>query len=249
MNDGRNEESINNLNNILRRAQQVGIGGNENILDNTNPFTLLSTFKREFKKVIYSNKCFSISALIISVLLGFFFYTVKSKRFEIESLESEEMVFIYFLAYLTITIITWNFYLFICLVVSQLEHNKIKTFSVLTADILYFNPFLFTFMIYYYNKSFLLTTVDIFAWLLVASHYFINFCFTVNLSKHASLKISQITNFALPENQILIAKIRLNYFMLIGCNFLFSAFVKWVIYDTDFMYKYFILLKVMFLFT
>jgi hypothetical protein len=247
--EGNNDNHPNNpepmgqsLNNLVRRAMTLQQNNNENSFS-SNFYVL----KREFKQLIYSARCFSISGVILIILLLALIVAISKNQYTLESLESEEMVFIYFLIYLIVTILTWNIYLFFSIVVGNTEYTKTKNDVVVTADVLYFNPILFTFMIFYYNRTFVQTSFDILAWLVISSHYFINFCFSVNLHKYTALKISQITNFALKDNSLFLFKIRANYVLLTLTNFVFSYIIRLVIKDTEFMYKYFILLKVNFI--
>jgi hypothetical protein len=241
--DGNNEEN-NNQGEILRRLIQSQQNGNSGEVLNYNIPTLIN----EFEQVIYSNKCFPISAMILSVLTFFLAYSVKKKDWEIELLESEEMAFIYFLIFLIIAILTWNFYLAMNLLIGNTRYNKVKANVIIFADSLYFNPIIFTFMIYYYDRSFLQTSFDILFVLIITTHYYTIFYFTINLFKHAEFKISQITNFMLDENKTLLLRLRINFLALGLCNFIFSYFVKLAVKETDFMYKYFILLKGVYLF-
>ena len=225
------------INNLLRRAMvlrdpQSGIAYN------------FYSIKREFKQMIYSSKCFALSSVFCILIFLIFYFSSRNMNITIETLESEEMSFIYFLIFLFVSIFSWNFYLFFSLVIARSEYIKLKSDSILTADLLYFNPILFTFMIFYYNRSFIQTSFDVFAWMMISSQYFINFCYSVHLYKFANYKISQITNFMSNTHKLLMWKIRINYTILIISNISLSYLLKIGIKDTEFMYKYFVLLKV-----
>jgi hypothetical protein len=247
MNDGRNEDSINSRNNILRRLSQSQAGSNlENIegLDQMDIMSKLCSISHEFKQLIYNHKCFSVSGVLFTFLIVFLSFSINRGNWEIESLESEDMAWLYFLLYLAGSVLTWNFYLGVNLLIGRTRNIKSNADVIILADTLYFNPLLATFMAYFYDKAFLQTSFDAFVYLVITTHYFISFCFTINLYKHTDRAISEITNFSLPENTYMINRSRVNYVALAISNLTFTFFLKMAIRETDFMYKYFLILKV-----
>lgn len=229
-----------NLNNLIRRAMNTQVR-----LDEADYMTTrFLNLRREFKQIIFSKKCFLFSSILSIILITCLYFTIRRMDITIASLESDEMGYVYLLLFSIIMLFTWNFYLLIIHVFLKFEYSKMKTNDILTADILYFNPLLFTLMIFYFNRSYVRTSFDSFAWMIISSQYFINFYYTAQLYKYANKKISQITNLMLEDNTYILYRIRLSYFFLCAVNILLTYTLKVVIDDTDFMYKYFILLKV-----
>lgn len=231
--EGNNE----NINSLVRRAMEL----------REEPRTFASNFysiKREFKHIIYSKRFFIISSLLLIIFLILFRFVSKELNITLETLESEDMFILYFLIYIILSIVTWNFYLLFSAFLTKSHYTKSKSDLILTADLLYFNPILFTFMIFYYNNTFVKTTFDVFAWMMISTQYFINYCFSLHLYKFTNYKISQITNFMSPENKYLMIRLRLNYAILVISNLIFSYLLDVGIKETEFMYKYFVLLKV-----
>jgi hypothetical protein len=235
------EANNENINSLIRRAMEL----------RDEPRTFVSSFyniKKEFKHLIYSRKFFIVSAIFLIIFAILFKMATNDLSITIESLESEDMCLIYFLIFTITSIVTWNFYLLFSVFITKSQFIKLKTDLILTADLLYFNPILYTFMIFYYNNTFIKTSFDVFAWMMISSQYFINYCFSVHLFKHANYKISQITNYMSPENKRIMYRFRINYTILLFSNIIFSYILKVGIKDTDFMYKYFVLIKGVYLF-
>jgi hypothetical protein len=215
-------------------------------INNANRTINFTNMIREFKQFIYTSKCFSTSGLILSFITITLSYVINRRDWEIESLENNDMLFLYIILYFLVTIATWNLYLLINLLIADTKHIKGSTDIFITTDILYFNPIMFTYLTYYYDNTFLYTSFDVLIWLVITTHYFINFCFTINLFKYADNEISKITDLTPNTNKNMLIRMRINYIILVICNILFTFCVRIAIKDTDFMFKFFILVKVNF---
>jgi hypothetical protein len=235
------EASNQNINNMIRRATNVG-------QEDRSMSSITINLKKIIRELIYSKKFFFVSFFFVVIFFIFLKIVSNEVIVTLQILESQDMIFIYFTIFAITSFITWSFFLMFSVFVSRAHYVKSKSDLILTVDLLYFNPILFTFMIYYYNSSFVGTSFDIFAWIMISTQYFINFCFSILLFKYANYRISQITNFSSPENKFIIYRFRLNYFVLIVSNIAFSYMINLGIKETNFMYKYFILLKGLYLF-
>jgi hypothetical protein len=243
-----------NIQQFARRAMdlraQMGIETSSVDVLKSN-FTL-----KNFKEIIFSDICFLFSAVFLFTFfipIYFLFMNIPEEKFTISYLESDEMNPIFVLLFICIFIILWNVYVFISIIICRINliefsSNTQKPNEITTADLIYFNPVIFCYIVYFFNPNYFRTGFDVFCWALFATMYFLNFMFTVKIFSYSNLKINSITNTLLPENNTLILKIRLNYFFLFLINVLSTILIKNLIDETNFMFKYFLIFKVIMIF-
>ena len=227
------------------RAQMVRETSTADLLKSV--FTL-----KNLKEIIFSEVCFLFSALFLFTFfmpLYYLFMNIPEDKFTISYLESDEMNPIFILLFICIFLILWNMYVFISIIICRINliefsSNTQKPNEITTADLIYFNPVIFCYIVYFFNQNYFRTGFDIFSWALFSTAYFLNFMFTVKIYTYSNLKINSITNTLLPENNTLIFKIRINYFFLMLINVLSTIIIKNVIDETNFMFKYFLVFKV-----
>ncbi len=206
-----------------------------------------------FKYALFSPLCFLFSLCLIMILftgLHYHFYNIPSEKFTLGFLEHEEMNVIYVYIFLVFSILTWNFFLFFITIVFRCEFADLiytaenKTPDLNISDLLYFNPVVFCFLVYYHNPAYFKSGLDTLFWAFFSNFMYINFCFSVSLYKFGKIRVSQISNTLLDENIKLIRKIRISYFFLFltTLGVVYSLLV--LIEEADWAFRYIFVFKV-----
>ena len=249
-----NETSPAELLSLIRSSQSNSQSQTRNLQNQT------STSRTERIRFLLNTKiCFLISSVInivLSLAILLLFYTQSDPEISLDSLEDDGMFLIYTLIFIFSFISLWNIFLFISLTIFGLnftevnleDTNKYKS-TILFIDVLYFNPGVYSVLIYTFYKNFFPTNLDLLTWNLISAFYFLNFVFSFKLFFYTKLKVKYIThkNFydghgnkiKLPFN-----KIRCNELVLIIINLIFLYFISQAIRDTDITHKYLLMGKV-----
>jgi len=226
----------NNLQNLLREARDLRRNQNE---ENEGGFF------SDLYEIIFS-KSFLFISLFVQIIIFFSFHLILTENeFDISSLESDEMIVPYVLTFVTLLSFSWNCYLIIFMLTTNLE-NIIQDINHISNDIpkVYFNPLFFILIISSVNKKFITSSLDIFILLTISSEYALNLFF-VNLHfSHFNRKIKSIMNFALFNNTYLMIKNRIGFLLMGLINITFSIFLYNIINETSIIYKYLVLFKV-----
>jgi len=161
-------------------------------------------------------------------------------------LENEDMYINYLLINILIFILSWDFYLLMQNFVfhSSPQIREENKNSLKLKEILLFSPFWMYCVIKYSVPNYLSTIFDGFFIVFVSIQYKINFIFSLRLYKFINNKINNITNFHLGENKELMNKMRIHFMILILYNLLFISFLYLFLGESDLLYKFIILNKV-----
>jgi hypothetical protein len=210
-----------NFNETLNQLQQI----NQNIQENARRALELRLQDQEwnvikkifsvksFKYLMFSPLCFLFSLLIVLILitgLHFHFTNIPAEKFTLSYLENEEMNTIYVYIFFILSIFTWNMFLFLITIIFKCKfdeliwspHNKNPDLNI--SDLIYFNPVVFCFVIYFHNSNYFKSGLESLFWAFFSYFMYIDFCFTVSLYKFVKIIISQISNTLLEENLKLI---------------------------------------------
>lgn len=206
---------------------------------------------KNFKYMMHSAYFFLFSSLIFSIFAPGLYYSfskIPEEKFTLSFLESEDMNLSYIVILVFCFLSFWNFYLFFALCVFKCDYANFnfdnqKGNYIMIVDAIYFNPFFFCFVVWYFNKNLYTTGFDVFSWLLINFLFFVNFCFTAKLYIYSNVKISQISNTSLIENIYFMRRTRLHFLFLTALNVALTYILKILLEDSNFSIRYLILFK------
>jgi len=239
-----NGNNTNNVPNFVRFAHDLRRNNQNAQNQNANELHDLLSLKFIYE-ILFSKTFFFFSSLFNLFIIVAFFSLLKENEYDINTLESDDMVIPYIFAFIIILSLSWNFYLILLLITTKLENltQDLNHVGNSISDI-YFNPLFFILIISSLNKRYIVSSFDIFALLTVSSEYALNLFF-VNLHyTHFNRKIKSIMNYYLSENYYLMVRNRIGFFMLFCINIGFTTLLLKLINETDLLYKYLVIFKV-----
>ncbi len=249
-NDDNNSETNNhqpepeNLDHLLRLTREQ----RRRILELQNFIRLKFIYE-----ILFSKFFLIISTLISICIIALAFLLLKDHEYDINILESDEMIIPYLLIFLIIITLSWNFYILLLLALTNFENLMSFIFQVENlhsyyrssnfTDI-YYNPFFFNLILTALNRKYLSSNFDIFILSTISTEYALNSYFSYLLYSHFNKKIKSIMNYYNPENSDMIFCMRIGFFILFWINIAFTLFLHQLISETDYLYQYMILFKV-----
>jgi hypothetical protein len=223
------------VNNVINRNPNV----NRRIININIINKVFGDFPFQDKFLLFS------SGLAILIVCWLILLNV-NQEITLAYLENEDMYINYLLINILIFILSWDFYLLMQNFVfhSSPQIREENKNSLKLKEILLFSPFWMYCVIKYSVPNYLSTIFDGFFIVFVSIQYKINFIFSLRLYKFINNKINNITNFHLGENKELMNKMRIHFMILILYNLLFISFLYLFLGESDLLYKFIILNKV-----
>jgi hypothetical protein len=213
-------------------------------------------FEDNLHEYFFSTKILFFSPFILLLFIAFLYIEIidmlyvldkKSEKINIKLLESELMWIPYAILFVIIVISTWCLYLIFIKLISNFTKIKIKSFDFHIADVLYFNPFYFNMIVFYYDKKYLTTNFDLFVIMSISTVYTINFIFTNYGNYFLKIKLQSLNEIKPSEKRDTLYRMRMFYIFMICGNLITSMLINILTGYSDYIFIYMIHFKTIYL--
>jgi hypothetical protein len=174
--------------------------------------------------LLLSNSNFLFILLILIFIAKLEYLVVVNKDITIHLLESDEMWLFYSLLFFGLAFAFWFIYLFIYKIFTCFEKTKLVNIEkdINVIEILYLNPFFFSLIVIYIDKSYIVSPFDVFLMVTVSMKFLVVFLFSYFFYNYNKFKFTHLTNINF--DKFLVYRMRMGYCAFILMT-LFSGYL------------------------